>query len=183
LDDEGYLYVMGGREISNTTGVQRRMNDVWKSVFSYSDPAQVATQCNLILPSCGAGLKCWPNGDENFKAGLWGVSCSACPFASTLPDAVPLTTTNTTATSTNNLATVFLFIFLALFLITALLLAYTYHQLRASGVSSPIPLPASAQRWWNKNQPNTAALHQPLGDTKDTAADSLYNPLTIRDAM
>lgn len=91
LDDEGYLYVMGGRE---TASGQRLVNDVWKSVYSYNDVNEVASRCGLFVPSCGVGLKCLPE-DEGFMQGGWGVSCAACPYKVDLSNTSPSTQSNT----------------------------------------------------------------------------------------
>jgi len=185
FDSDGYAYVMGGRELVNASTRQQLNNDVWRSVYSYSDPLLVAENCHLTIPSCGPGLRCWPT-DNNFQQGLWGVSCDACPFASTLPGVspTPSPTPSSSSSSTMSPALIGLLVFLGLFLVTLLALLYTYYRLRATGISSPIPLPSSAERWWNKGSANTGAGSIGLVDTqqKDTS-DALYNPLTIRDAL
>ena len=172
LDDAGYLYVMGGVEESNGG---RQVNDVWKSAFSYNDPVEVAARCNLFVPSCGVGLKCLPNeGDETFRQGGWGVSCAACPYTASVDGATP-------APTASNIMTILFVVFLLLFLATISALIYTYYKMRQSGVTSPIPLPAGAQRWWNNNQ-ETAGLNEGLHKAGTTSEDT-YSQLSIRDQM
>ena len=167
LDNQGYLYVMGGVE---EEGGSRQVNDVWKSAFSYNDVNEVATRCNLFVPACGVGLKCIP-GETGFMQGGWGVSCDACPYsAGSMP--------TTTAT---NIMTILFVVFLLLFLATISALIYTYYKMRQSGVTSPIPLPAGAQRWWNSNQ-ETGGLNEGLHGKGATAEDT-YSQLSIRDQM
>jgi hypothetical protein len=168
FDDEGFLYVMGGRE--DDAG-SRQVNDVWKSVFSYNDVNEVAARCNLFVPTCGVGLKCLPNeGDDTFTQGNWGVSCKACPYSVSLEPG--------SSSSSGNTMTILFVVFLLLFLATLAALIYTYYKLRGSGVTSPIPLPAGAQRWWNSN---TEAAGLSEGLTKAPASDDTYSQLSIRD--
>ena len=173
LDDEGYLYVMGGIEESNGG---RQVNDVWRSAFSYNDVDEVAARCNLFVPSCGVGLKCLPNEDDTFMQGGWGVSCAACPYsASAVGPAAPAAVSNT--------MTILFVVFLLLFLATMAALVYTYYKMRANGVSSPIPLPAGAQRWWNSNTgAQVGGLDEGLSKAT-TSSDDTYSQLSIRDQM
>jgi len=143
---------MGGRD-----DTERRLNDVWKSTFSYNDVNRVALECNLLVPSCGAGLKCLPS-TSGFVTGLWGVMCDACPSpplapvadgSSTMPTAV------TASTSSSNVLTYSLILFIILFVVVTLVLAYTLYKMRESGAPAPIPLPAS---WWNKSSANEALM-------------------------
>ena len=172
LDDEGFLYVMGGIEENNGG---RKVNDVWKSVFSYNDVNEVAARCNLFVPSCGVGLKCLPD-DPNFMQGGWGVSCDACPYTVTVSNGA----TPSSSLSMAQVMTILFVVFLLLFLLTLAALVFSYWKLRGSGVSSPIPLPAGAQRWWNSNT-ETAGLSEGL--SKDTAPSDTYSQLSIRDQM
>ena len=128
IDDEGFLYVMGGREVEDGA---RQVNDVWKSMFSYNDVNEVAARCNLFVPSCGVGLKCLPE-DSGFASGGWGVSCDACLYSASMGSA---------ASSSNamQVMTILFVVFLLLFLAVTAALVYTYYRMRASGVSSPIP--------------------------------------------
>ena len=169
IDDEGVLYIMGGREEQNGG---RQVNDVWKSTFSFNDVNEVATRCGLFVPSCGVGLMCLPNEDETFMQGGWGVSCAACPYTASA--------TAATVPSTNNTMTILFVVFLLLFLLVTALLIFTYYKMKQSGVSSPIPLPAGAQRWWNGNT-DQGGLGEGL--SKNTDGSDTYNPLSIRDQM
>ena len=170
IDGEGYLWMMGGREEQNGG---RQVNDVWKSMFSYNDVNEVAARCNLFVPSCGVGLKCLPNeGDATFMQGGWGVSCTACPYTASA--------VSTSAAAANNTMTILFVVFMLLFLLVTAMLIYTYYKMRQSGVTSPIPLPAGAQRWWNGN--NQGALGEGLTKGSTDSADT-YNQLSIRDQM
>jgi len=60
IDTQDYLYVTGGTSI-NQTGPTVTLNDVWRSVTSWTSPTTVAAACGLTVPSCGVGLRCWPN--------------------------------------------------------------------------------------------------------------------------
>ena len=77
LDDQGYLYIMGGGTGTVDMSV---LQDVWRSTVSFSDTAAVARVCGLTVPACGIGLKCWP-GPGTVKAtdGSY-ISCDACPY-------------------------------------------------------------------------------------------------------
>jgi len=70
-------------------------------------------------------------------------------------------------------------VFIVLTVIAFAALGYTYYKLRSAGAPSPIPLPATAQRWWNKTTPGTGT-----SDSGSTAnGDGLYQPLRIRDQV
>lgn len=73
IDADGFLWVMGGRDTDSG-----RLNDIWKTTQSYNDIEGVAQQCNLLIPTCGVGLKCLPV-SSGFRSGLWGVTCDQCP--------------------------------------------------------------------------------------------------------
>ena len=164
LDNEGYLWVMGG--VGNGGG-GNRYGDIWKSQWSFADVSATATRCRLNVPSCGAGLKCLPNsGNTLVAADGTGVYCDACPY--------------TFASSTTTTVVAFLVVFIILFALAVLALIYTYYKLRSAGAPSPIPLPATAQRWWNKS---TTGAVGGSADTSTTNGDGLYQPLRIRDQV
>jgi len=170
LDDEGYLYTMGGRE-NNNGG--RLVNDVWKSAYSYNDVQEVATRCGLFVPKCGVGLKCLPD-DPGFAQGLWGVSCESCPYEASLAP-------SSSSSGSSNTMTILFVVFLLLFLATLAALVFTYYKLHGSGVSSPIPLPSTAQRWWNGK--SSEGLAEELNKAPRTSDETMYNQLSIRDQM
>jgi len=125
------------------------------------------------VPACGVGLKCLPE-DDGFVQGGWGVSCTQCPYSASL--ATPV------STSSSNTMTILFVVFLLLFLASTAALVWTYYKMKQSGVTSPIPLPAGAQRWWNSNTEHAVGLGEGL--TKgSTASDETYNQLSIRDQM
>jgi hypothetical protein len=164
LDGDGYLWVMGG---TGSNGYQYA--DIWKSVWNYNDLASVTQRCRITIPDCGAGLKCLPNqGNTLVATDGSGVYCDACPYKFASQAAA------------QNLLVGFLIVFVILFLLAVAALGYTYYKLRNAGVTSPIPLPASAQRWWSKTGP-TAAGSTDGGATAN--GDGLYQPLRIRDQV
>ena len=165
--------MIGGRAI-NPAGDGYLANDVWISTQSFDDVDTVASVCGLVVPPCGVGLHCMPT-DDNFYQGVWGVSCNACPWQ---PLATP-------ATSTTAMTMTYLFVaFLLATIALAAALGYLLYRMRQSGVSSPIPLPASAQRWWSDKQGGGDGLSEGLNKGATASdADTMYNPLTIRDQM
>ena len=207
IDDEGYLYTMGGREEADggrlvndgqtssaaetRTAAHARLplsltlSDsparvcalsaaaVWKSTYSYDDVNAVAERCGLFVPQCGVGLACLPD-DPDFVNGLWGVSCAACPFQASLVPSSP--------SSGTNVMTIMFVVFLLLFLASTALLVFTCYKMRGSGVSSPIPLPSSAQRWWTgkEGEGMSEGLNKAT-HSDDTTAQ--YSHLSIRDQL
>ena len=173
IDDAGYLYVMGGRAF-DASGNPRQANDVWVSAQSYDDIDAVANMCGLVVPPCGVGLRCMPN-EETFYQGVWGVACDACPWN---PNVSGSTTPAASMTMT------YLFVaFLLISIVLAGALGFLIYRMRQSGVSSPIPLPASAQRWWSDKQAADGLSEGLNKGSTSSEADSMYNPLTIRDQM
>ena len=77
LDNEGYFYIMGGEFGVNQTINQQRFpfNDVWRSSFSFNDPASLARLCGLPVPVCGPGLRCLPGTNTRIENGR--VVCAA----------------------------------------------------------------------------------------------------------
>ena len=163
LDGDGFLWVMGGE--SNG----QNLDDMWKSGWSFADTATTASRCRISVPSCGAGLKCLPNtGNTLVASDGSGVYCDACPYTFSGQSAVATT------------VVAFLVVFIVLSIIAFSALGYTYNKLRSAGAPSPIPLPATAQRWWNKSTPGTTGT----SDAGSTAnGDGLYQPLRIRDQV
>jgi len=165
LDGDGYLWVMGGE----APGGSYRYQDLWKSTWSFADHATTSQRCKISIPSCGTGLRCLPNqGNTLVASDGSGVYCDACPY--TFSSSKAATTT----------ITAFLAVFVVLFVLASGGLVYTYYKLRSAGVSSPIPLPASAQRWWNKTT-TTGSGASADGGTQN--GDGLYQPLRIRDQV
>jgi len=164
LDGDGYLWVMGGRSSGNEI-----LQDMWKSTWTFSDVSSTATKCRITVPSCGAGLKCLPNsGSTLVAADGSGVYCDVCPYSFSGQSAVQTT------------VIAFLVVFVVLTVLAVIALIYTYHKLRSAGAPSPIPLPATAQRWWNK-QTTGAVGSSDAGSTAN--GDGLYQPLRIRDQV
>ena len=58
LDSGGFLWVMQG-EAPNTEWANGA-NDVWKSQTAFTD-STIVSLCKLRTPTCGVGLRCWPN--------------------------------------------------------------------------------------------------------------------------
>lgn len=166
LDGDGYLWVMGGE----APGGSYRYQDLWKSVWTFSNNADTASRCKTNIPSCGTGLKCLPNqGNTLVSTDGSGVYCDACPY--TFGSQAAVTTT----------VIAFLIVFVILFVLASGGLVYTYYKLRSAGAPSPIPLPASAQRWWNKTTTGGAIGSSDAGSTQN--GDGLYQPLRIRDQV
>ena len=173
IDHDGYLYVMGGRATA-PNGDGYLANDVWRSAQSFDDVDAVASMCGIIVPPCGVGLRCLPMGDESFTQGVWGVSCSACQWSPTAPSSA--------ASAASNTMTILFVVFLLLTIALSAALGYLVYRMRQSDVSSPIPLPAGAERWWNDKSSEGLSEGLNKGDTA-SEADTMYNPLTIRDQM
>ena len=55
LDNEGYLYVMGGFDSQ-----AMNYNDVWRSQVSFNNLKSIPAICGVQLSSCGVGLYCLP---------------------------------------------------------------------------------------------------------------------------
>ena len=171
IDKEGYLYVIGGRA-RDANGDGYLANDVWISTQSFDDVTAVSQMCGLIVPPCGVGLRCLP-ADDGFYQGVWGVSCTACSW----------NPTETAAATKASMTMTYLFVaFLLATIALAAILGYLIYRMRQSGASSPIPLPASAQRWWSDKQ-SSDGLSEGLNKGTASDADTMYNPLTIRDQM
>ena len=65
ISNDGYLYVSGGTSI-NSTGPTTTLGDLWVSTMSYNSVSAVASQCGLVVPQCGVGLRCWPNATVSY---------------------------------------------------------------------------------------------------------------------
>jgi len=155
LDDEGYLWVMGGQ--IEGLGYQ---NDIWKSVISYHDNDDVSQHCGVSIPSCGVGLKCWPGKSETLvSTDGRSVYCSECPYSF--------------GSGSATVVTGFLVFFVILFILAAGTLGYALKKLRDAGTASPIPLPGFAQSWWNKS-----AAASVDGST-DSGSNDLYQALRL----
>jgi hypothetical protein len=130
LDEAGYLYVIGGEATGETRAYQ---NDVWKSTISFHDLSAVSSTCNVVIPTCGAGLRCWPDSGTMKAADGSFVSCSACPHPST----------NTTSSSTA--LTVALIFFVVFSVIAVTLAVYSIYTTVKAGYPSPVPLPQAVR--------------------------------------
>jgi len=73
LDEAGFLYIMAGEEFIN--GQFRPANDVWRSTYSFNDPATISRMCNVSQPICGIGLVCLPGSNTRIENGR--VRCPA----------------------------------------------------------------------------------------------------------
>jgi len=164
LDDAGYLWVMAGQDAFG-----QRLGDVWRSTVSFNNVADITNRCKVSVPSCGAGLLCNPGGGTLIAADGSGAYCDTCPY-----------TFSGQATRVTTL-TAFLVVFVILTVLALIALGYTYYKLRSAGTPSPIPLPASAQRWWNKTTAGGAIGSTDTSST--TNGDGLYQPLRIRDQV
>ena len=76
LDEAGYLYVVAGRSTGNY-----QYNDVWRSSLSFHDIPAISRACNVPIPACGVGLRCYPNNGTVVAADGSYVSCDACPHS------------------------------------------------------------------------------------------------------
>ena len=72
LDNEGYLYVMGGFDSQSVN-----YNDVWRSAVSFNNLKAVAAICNVQLPACGVGLYCLPGMTGYYKQPGRAPTCDA----------------------------------------------------------------------------------------------------------
>ena len=124
---------------------------MWKSSISFHDIDAVSRTCNIAVPPCGVGLKCFPDSDTVVAADGSYVSCAACPH----PKAVAAAAADSSSASSVVLAG-FLVLFVVLFVLAGGCLLYVLHRLRTAGGQSPLPLPSSVQKWWNK--PNSSAV-------------------------
>ena len=164
LDDAGYLWVMGGIDANN-----QRLGDMWRSTVSFNNVADITARCKVTIPPCGAGLLCNPGVGTLIASDGSGAYCDTCPYTFT-GQATKVTT-----------LTAFLVVFVILTVLALIALGYTYYKLRSAGTPSPIPLPASAQRWWNKTTAGGAIGSTDSSST--TNGDGLYQPLRIRDQV
>ena len=140
LDEEGYLYVMGGR--SSEGGSLQQYNDVWRSSITFHDVDAIARTCNVVPPACGVGLRCFPSGDTVVAADGSFVSCAACPH----PSLQSPSSSSSAASATQWQLLVLLFA--ALFAVTLLALLLILYRLRSAGGRPPFALPGSLQSWW-----------------------------------
>ena len=81
LDNDGYLYVMGGDENLNRTGTRVPRNDVWRSTFSLNDNTALSRACGVDVPACGVGLTCTPGANTRIVNGK--VTCPAIDACTT----------------------------------------------------------------------------------------------------
>jgi len=167
VDTEGFLYVVGGRGADGS-----RYSDVWKSAHSFNDANDVATNCNLLVPSCGAGLKCLPS-SAGFKVGLWGVVCDACPGGPIVPTEGGVDPTKPDSGSSSSSST------WTVVAVIAMIVAFVfggaaYHFYKKSQNASGA---TAEQNWWGKN--GTTGL---VGGDSQAPSDAMYNPLNIRDS-
>jgi hypothetical protein len=167
IDELGHLWIMGGRD------EEGRKNDIWKSVESYNDVSGVARQCNLLVPSCGVGLKCLPT-SLGFKTGLWGVACDACPNGPLVPSDSGETPVPTTGSSTSGMSSMWTVAFVIVVIVAVGAAAAAYHFYRKSTTSAT---DAAGQTWWGKD--GTSSL---VGADSAAPSDAMYNPLNIRDS-
>ena len=150
LDEQGYLYVVAGRATENA-GI-RNFNDVWKSSISFHDINDVSKACNVPIPSCGVGLRCYPNAGTVVAADGSYVSCDACPHS-----------TSSASSSGVPPVVVALVVFVLLFVATAGALLYV---LRRRGAAGGIGAPT----WWQKS--GTAGANDSLIGATDGYARS-----------
>jgi len=179
LDGAGFMWVMGGAASNGAL-----YDDVWKSVWSFEDLTTTAQRCKLTIPACGVGLKCWPTAPGTMLAtDKTGVYCTACQYQY----GGSSSSSSSSASSSNTTIIAFLVVFIIGFVAAISALGYTYWKLRSAGTPSPIPLPASAQKWWNKSTSglNGGAIGdtQPLATNNTANGDGLYQPLRIRDQV
>jgi hypothetical protein len=162
LDDDGTLFVMGGRE--RVGGVDALTNDVWRSNFKFSDPAAVAAYCHLRMPTCGkVGLQCLPSTapEDAFDQGLWGATCSQCPMLSGSTDG------GSTSSSSSNPLVIALVVFVLAFVLSLAVIVYYYYRLKEAGVDvSKI----SKQQPWNKANGGSDPLMMDDGHSTVTGA-------------
>jgi len=164
LDDKGHLFVMGGRIEEGGA----RMQDVWRSEMTFSDVATVARECNLLIPSCGAGLKCLPD-MKGFQAGGWGVRCDACPYGPSADGSA-----GGGGSSSGGMSSIATVAIVILVIVAGGAAAAAYHFYRKSVLNSAA---STEQTWWGKN--GTSSL---VGGDAQAPSDAMYNPLNIRDS-
>ena len=124
--------------------------------MSFHDLDAVSKACNVVIPTCGTGLRCWPDGGTVVAADGAFVSCAACPHPSL-----------SSATSTTALA-VSLGVFVVLAMAAVAMLVYVLRAVIRAGVPSPLPLPAAVARWCGAVAPSATK-----GSTNDGVTDSL----------
>ena len=129
LDEAGYLYVVAGR--STEGGEVYQYNDVWRSSLSFHDIDAVSKACNVPVPSCGVGLRCYPDAGTVVAADGSYVACDACPHSSG------------SASSTVSPVVIALAVFVVLFVLTAAALVIVLRRRSASGGGAPT--------WWQKS--------------------------------
>ena len=131
LDEAGHLYVVAGR--STESGGVQQFNDVWRSSISFHDIDAVSKACNVAIPSCGVGLRCYPDSGTTVAAdGSW-VSCAACPHSSG------------SASSAVSPVAIALAVFVVLFVLTAGALVVVLRRRGAAGAAGGVP------SWWQKS--------------------------------
>ena len=131
LDEQGYLYVVAGR---STGGSQ--YNDVWRSSLSFHDIAGISKACNVPIPSCGVGLRCYPNNGTVVAADGSYVYCDACPH----------TTTGVSGSAVSPVV-IALAVFVVLFVLTAGALVYVVRRAGAAAAGAA----GGAASWWQKS--------------------------------
>ena len=127
VDADGHLIIASGAVGADQQVPQK---DVWRSLTSFHDLASVSRLCGVTIPSCGAGLKCWPGADTVVATDGSYVSCSACPT----------TSSGGAPGSTTNMAMVIsLVVFVLLFVAAAAVAGFLYRKMRAvpSGLNAP----------------------------------------------
>lgn len=157
LDRQGYLWVMQGEAPDSDVP----KNDVWRSTATLID-TNIASLCSLKRPSCGVGLKCWPNSRQ------CGITATThCPTPIPDPDPEPTPTPND---STSGLSVGYIVLIVILVVAAAAVAFYLYHKyfMAASGANS---------------QQSKEALNTQLLGTHSTAStdgsDGNYHPLDI----
>lgn len=96
MDPSGFFYVSGGQDISGN-----KILDLWRSPFSFNDLNAVASNCGLVVPTCGVGLQCWPTSDGVFS-GCNPTSCSNT--VTTSSSTAGSSTRSSSSSSTNSVA-------------------------------------------------------------------------------
>lgn len=168
VDNQGFIWIMGGAD------ADQKQNDIWKSTESYDDVSGVARQCNLLVPSCGAGLKCLPT-SAGFTTGLWGVACDACPNGPLVPSPSGETPIpGNGGSSSSGMSSMWTVAFVIVVIVAVGAAAAAYHFYRKSTI---VVAGATEQAWWGKN--GTSSL---VGGDSAAPSDAMYNPLNIRDS-
>ena len=141
LDEAGFLYVVAGR--STEGGGVTQFNDVWRSSLSFHDIDAISKACNVAIPSCGVGLRCYPDAGTVVAADGSYVSCDACPHSST------------SASSGVSPIAIALAVFVVLFVITAGALTFVLRrQVGAAGGAAP--------SWWQKSAGSAGSANDAL---------------------